>query len=88
MNSRDWYLRNRSREAIIDMFRVIRHLQLINEFKDSEVMRAMAIVWRESDAFNDKSSFCQLYLFWMVRELEKDERLKKKSAESKRKPDE
>jgi hypothetical protein len=77
MNSSDWYLRNRSREAIIDMFRVIRHLQLINNFKDSEITRAMAIVWRESD---DKTSFCQLYLFWMVRELEKDERLKRRSA--------
>jgi hypothetical protein len=59
------------------MFRVIRHLQLINNFKDSEITRAMAIVWRESD---DKTSFCQLYLFWMVRELEKDERLKRRSA--------
>jgi len=81
MNSSDWYLRNRSRESIVDMFRVIRHLQLINNFKDSEIIRAMAIVWRESEAFNNKTSFCQLYLFWMIRELEKDERSKKKSAE-------
>jgi len=78
MNSSDWYLRNRSREAIIDMIRVIRRLQLVNNFKDSEVMRAMAIVWRES---GDRTSFCQLYLFWMIRELEKDERSKGKSPE-------
>jgi hypothetical protein len=68
------YLRNRSREAIADMFRVIRHLQQINKFDDSQVIRAMISVWRNTE---DTTSFLMIYLFWMVKELEKDERLKR-----------
>jgi len=65
----DWYFRNRSRESIVDMFRVIRQLQLLNGFKGSEIIRAMAYVWREVE--ND---FAAIYLFYMIRELERDER--------------
>ncbi len=73
MTGSNWYFRNRSRDAIVNMLRVIRFLQLANGFKESEIMRAMAIVWRES---GDQTSFATLYLFWMIRELEKDERSK------------
>jgi len=46
MNDRDWYLRNNSRQAIADMFRVIRRLQVTNDFKTSYIVETMLNVWR------------------------------------------
>jgi hypothetical protein len=68
------YFRNRSREAIADMFRVIRYLQESNGFEDSQIIRAMLATWRVTE---DKTSLVVIYLHWMLQELEKDERLKR-----------
>jgi hypothetical protein len=81
MQDKERYLRNRSREAIVDMFRVIRHLQQINDFRDSQVIRAMISVWRSTD---ETTSFAMLYLYWMAVELERDEKSKQRSAEAKK----
>jgi len=81
MQDKERYLRNRSREAIVDMFRVICHLQQINDFRDSQVIRAMISVWRSTE---ETTSFAMLYLYWMARELERDEKLKQRSAEAKK----
>jgi hypothetical protein len=69
MHDDNWYLRNRSREAIIDMFRVIRHLQMLNGFKTSTILRAMNTVYRETDA-----PLVSVHLFYIIRELEREER--------------
>ncbi len=79
MQDKERYFRNRSREAIVDMFRVIRHLQQINDFRDSQVIRAMISVWRSTE---ETTSFAMLYLYWMARELERDEKSKQQSAEA------
>ena len=81
MQDKERYLRNRSRDAIVDMFRVIRHLQQINDFRDSQVIQAMISVWRSTE---ETTSFAMLYLYWMARELERDEKLKQRSAEAKK----
>jgi hypothetical protein len=65
----DWYFRNRSRDAIVDMFRVIRQLQLLNNFNSSDIMMAMLTVWRES---TDETLY--LYLAYVIRELRRDEK--------------
>jgi hypothetical protein len=65
----DWYFRNRSRDAIVDMFRVIRQLQLLNNFNSSDIMMAMLTVWRES---SDDTLY--LYLAYVIRELRRDEK--------------
>jgi hypothetical protein len=46
-NPQQWYFRVRSREAIVDMFRCIKHLQQLNGFKRSEIIQMMANVQRE-----------------------------------------
>jgi hypothetical protein len=69
MQDDNWYLRNRSREAIVDMFRVIRHLQLINGFKTSSILRAMSTVYRDTDG-----ALAAAHLFYVIREIERDER--------------
>jgi hypothetical protein len=56
------------------MFRVIRYLQESNAFEDSQIIRAMLATWRVTE---DKTSLVVIYLHWMLKELEKDERLKK-----------
>lgn len=66
----NWYFRNRSRDSIIDMFRVIRQLQLLNNFPASDIMKAMLSVWRESI----QDDFTHLYLAYIIRELLRDER--------------
>jgi len=81
MQDKERYLRNRSRDAIVDMFRVIRHLQQINDFRDSQVIQAMISVWRSTE---ETTSFAMLYLYWMARELERDEKLKQRSAEARK----
>jgi hypothetical protein len=63
------------------MFRVIRHLQQINDFRDSQVIQAMISVWRSTE---ETTSFAMLYLYWMARELERDEKLKQRSAEARK----
>jgi hypothetical protein len=65
----NWYFRNRSRDAIVDMFRVIRQLQLLNNFNSSDIMMAMLTVWRES---TDETLY--LYLAYVIRELRRDEK--------------
>ncbi len=65
----NWYFRNRSRDAIVDMFRVIRQLQLLNDFNSSDIMMAMLTVWRES---TDETLY--LYLAYVIRELRRDEK--------------
>jgi len=66
----NWYFRNRSRDAVVDMFRVIRQLQLLNGFKSSDIMKAMLTVWRELAS----DDFIHLYLAYIIRELLRDER--------------
>jgi hypothetical protein len=65
----NWYFRNRSRDAIVDMFRVIRQLQLLNNFNSSDIMMAMLTIWRES---TDETLY--LYLAYVIRELRRDEK--------------
>jgi hypothetical protein len=81
MQDKERYFRNRSREAIVDMFRVIRYLQQVNDFKDSEIIRAMISVWRSTE---ETTSFAMLYLYWMAVELERDEESKQRSAKAKK----
>jgi len=79
MYDKESYFRNRSREAIADMFRVIRHLQQINDFEDSQIIRAMISVWRTTE---ETTSFAMLYLYWMASELERDEKSKRAARQS------
>jgi hypothetical protein len=65
----NWYFRNRSQDAIVDMFRVIRQLQLLNNFNSSDIMMAMLTIWRES---TDETLY--LYLAYVIRELRRDEK--------------
>lgn len=69
MQDENWYLRNRSREAIIDMFRVIRQLQLINNFKTSSILRALATVYRETEG-----ELTSQRLQFLIRDIERSER--------------
>jgi len=70
----NWYFRNRSRDAIVNVFRVVRQLQQLNGFKDSEVMRAMASVWKESEITQPESTLVSVHFYYIIREMEKDER--------------
>lgn len=65
----DWYFRNRSREAIVDMFRLILHLRAINGFKRSEILMAFVTVCRQ---YNDR--VLASFLLYLVRLLESEER--------------
>lgn len=69
MQDDNWYLRNRSREAIIDMFRVVRQLQLINNFKASSILRALAAVYLETGG-----ELISQRLYFLIRDVERDER--------------
>jgi len=71
MDNENWYFRNRSRDAIVDMFRVIRQLQLLNNISSSDIIKVMLSVWRETAGSDD---FLHLYLAYIVRELLRDER--------------
>jgi hypothetical protein len=71
MDNENWYFRNRSRDAIVDMFRVIRQLQLLNNISSSDIIKVMLSVWREKASSDD---FLHLYLAYIVRELLRDER--------------
>jgi hypothetical protein len=71
MDNENWYFRNRSRDAIFDMFRVIRQLQLLNNISSSDIIKVMLSVWRETSSSDD---FLHLYLAYIVRELLRDER--------------
>jgi hypothetical protein len=73
MKDDNWYFRNRSRDAIVDMFRVVRQLQQLNGFKDSEVMRAMASVWKESEVTQGESTLVSVHFYYIIREMEHDE---------------
>jgi hypothetical protein len=73
------YWRNRSREVIADAFRMIRYIQQTNEIPDSQIFRVMMNVWGITEY---GTSFAKLYLFWMVRELEKDEKSKRNAAQA------
>lgn len=77
MYDKELYWRNRSREAIADAFRMIRYIQQTNGFPDSQVFRVMMNVWGVTEY---STSFAKLYLFWMVRELESDEKSKRVQA--------
>jgi hypothetical protein len=41
----------------------------------------MISVWRSTE---ETTSFAMLYLYWMARELERDEKLKQRSAEARK----
>jgi hypothetical protein len=71
MNNENWYFRNRSRDAIVDMFRVIRQLQLLNNIPSSDIIKVMLSVWREKAGGDD---FLHLYLAYIARELLRDEK--------------
>lgn len=69
MDERDWYLRNSSRDAIADMFRVIRRLQVINGFRNSDIVEVMVNIWRiQGDVI------LASHLLYMLRDLRRDER--------------
>jgi hypothetical protein len=70
MNNENWYFRNRSRDAIIGMFRVIRQLQLLSGIPSSDILKMMLSVWRETST--DDS--VHVYLAYVVRELLRDEK--------------
>lgn len=64
------YFRNRSRDTVVDLIRVVRSLQALNRWNDSYIFKVIAKVCRETGA----SSLLELHLFWLIRELEKHER--------------
>jgi len=74
MQDDNWYFRNRSRDAIVDMFRVVRELQQLNGFKDSEIMRAMAGVWKASEINQPESTLVSVHFYYIIREMERVER--------------
>jgi hypothetical protein len=79
MYDKELYWKNRSREAIADMFRVIRYVQQVNNFSDSQIIRTMMTVW---EATEQTTSFAKLHLFWMANELEKDEKSKRAQTQA------
>ena len=66
------YFRNRSRESIVDLISVIRSLQRLNDFPDSQIFQVFLNVI-ETDG---GSAFVKGHLVFMVEELQKHERLK------------
>ena len=65
----NWYLRNRSRDLLVDLFRVARQVQLLIGFKTSQVLKILASVYRETDG-----NLVNVHLFYVIREIERDER--------------
>lgn len=66
------YFRNRSRESIVDLIRVIRSLQRLNDFPDSQIFQTILNVYEEERG----NGFLKGHLFYMIEELQKHERLK------------
>jgi hypothetical protein len=44
----NWYLRNRSRDAIVAMIRVVREIQLICNFRNSDILKVMGNIYRQT----------------------------------------
>lgn len=68
------YFRNRSRESIVDLVRVIRSLQRLNDFPDSQIFQTILNVCE----MDGGSSFLKGWLTYMIEELREHERLKSK----------
>ena len=65
MNSNDSRLANNSWQAITDMFRVIRRLQVVNGFKSSDILKVMFNVWaRERDVFMVNTLVIAIQRLW------------------------
>lgn len=65
----NWYARNRARDAIVHGARAAREIQLLFGLKNSEVFRIIARVFRDTGG-----ETVNVRLFYLIRELEKDER--------------
>lgn len=65
------YFRNRSRESIVDLIRVIRSLQRLNDFPDSQIFQTILNVYETDGA----GTFIKGWLAYMIDELQKHERL-------------
>ena len=72
MTRRDenWYLRNRSRGLIVSMFHLIRQLQVMNDFRNRDIIQIMANVYGDSN-----EDLVKYYLIYVVNELEKDDEI-------------
>jgi len=64
----NWHFRNRSRSAIMAMFRAIREVQLVSGFKDSDILKAMAAVYRETNG-----GFVNVALAYVILDLLREE---------------
>lgn len=65
------YFRNRSRESIVDLVRVIRSLQRLNNFPDSQIFQTILNVYETERG----GTFVKGWLVYMIEELQKNERL-------------
>jgi hypothetical protein len=72
MNITDFYFRNRSREAIVDLLRVVCQLQALNGFKNSEILKAFHSVAREQG-----NALLGAYLFYIAQEFHRQEMRKR-----------
>lgn len=68
------YFRNRSRESIVDLIRVIRSLQRLNDFSDSQIFQTFLNVCENDGG----SAFLKCQLTYMIEELTTHENLKKR----------
>jgi hypothetical protein len=72
MQDENWYFRNRSRDAIVDMFRVVRQLQILCNFKNSDIIRQLASIYRATDG-----EYMSKQLYWLAMMIDRDERQSK-----------
>lgn len=69
----DWYLRNRSRDGIAAMIRVIREIQLLSKFKDSDVLKIMGNIYLQTGGTKVGNELKRLGML-----MERDERSNRK----------
>ncbi len=73
MKDVDGYLRNRARETIADMFRMIREYQRLCSFKNSDILKMMANIYRQTGGGKVGTQIYEL-----ARLVERDELLGRK----------
>lgn len=66
------YVRDRSREVIVDMVRVIWSLQRLNGFYESQIFKSMLLIYVNGDP----SDYVRNRLTKFIKDLEKHERMK------------
>ncbi len=65
----NWRLRNRTRDAIVSIFRAVRELQTSANLKSSEIVRLLLTVYRQTGDVRTAA-----YLSFLLERLEQDER--------------